>query len=178
MRVYIERAGSASGRRRARRLARTPEFKLPRAVGGKRVATAGGAGIDLAAPLSGQPGTPHGRFVRAGKPAHLPIGLHAKEKGMTITFSDPLDRQIADDAGRYAVNVWALKRTANYGSPHYNEHPLQVTAATVSEDGKTVSLEIPDIAPTWSMEIKYSLAGAGGEPVSGTIHNTIHRLAE
>ena len=48
--------------------------------------------------------------------------------------------------------------------------------AALSQDGRTVTLQIPQIKPTWCMEIKYWLKGAGGEPVSGTIHNTIHRL--
>ena len=37
-------------------------------------------------------------------------------------------------------------------------------------------LQIDQIKPTWCMEIKYWLKGAGGETVNGTIHNTIHRL--
>ena len=53
-----------------------------------------------------------------------------------------------------------------------------MTGVQVSADGKTVFLEIADIKPTWSMEIRYSLQGVGGEPVEGTIHNTIHNLQD
>ena len=53
-----------------------------------------------------------------------------------------------------------------------------LTAATVSADGKTVTLEIEDIKPTWSMEIKYNFKASDGSPVIGFLHKTIHRLGE
>jgi putative heme-binding domain-containing protein len=125
--------------------------------------------------------TEPGGFYRiryTGKPVHLPIGLHAVRRGLRITFSAPLDPQSAQDASRYAVKVWSLKRTENYGSEHFNEHPLAVAHAALSADGRTVSLAIPEIAPTWCMEIGYDLRGRSGEPCAGVIHNTIHRLGE
>ncbi|MCU0871391.1 MAG: heme-binding protein, partial [Pirellulaceae bacterium] len=123
--------------------------------------------------------TEPGGFYRiryTGKPVHLPIGLHARQDGMQIKFSGTLDRPSAASAANYAVQIWSIRRSANYGSEHYDETPLAVTRAALSQDGRTVTLEIPQIKPTWCMEIKYWLKGAGGEPVSGTIHNTIHRL--
>ena len=125
--------------------------------------------------------TQPGGFYRiryTGKPAHLPVGLNAKKNGMRITFSDQLDANSASDAGNYSVKVWALKRTANYGSKHYNEHSIQVVAAMLSNDNKTVFLEIPEIKPTWCMEIKYSINGSKGERINGVIHNTVHYLGE
>ena len=47
---------------------------------------------------------------------------------------------------------------------------------TISDDGRTVLLEIPDLRPTWCMEVTYELRAAGGQPVEGVIHNTIHQL--
>ncbi|MGL4420023.1 MAG: hypothetical protein ACRCZF_05110, partial [Gemmataceae bacterium] len=72
--------------------------------------------------------------------------------------------------------VWGLKRTQNYGSKHIDEKSLRVTKATVSPDGKKVHLELPDLAPTWCMEIQYRLKDRDGRIVSGTLHNTIHTL--
>jgi hypothetical protein len=59
-----------------------------------------------------------------------------------------------------------------------DEKPLDVRNATVSPDHKTVLLDIPDIRPTWCMEIKYEFGSADGAPVLGVIHNTIHELAD
>jgi putative heme-binding domain-containing protein len=124
--------------------------------------------------------TQPGGFYRlryTGKPVHLPVELHATKTGMTITFSGPLDPQSASDADNYHVKVWDLKRTENYGSDHYNERPIQVTAARLAADGRTVQLEIPDIAPTWCMEIRYRIHASDGNLIDSRIHNTIHQLS-
>jgi hypothetical protein len=104
--------------------------------------------------------------------------LHARKSGLTIAFAAPLERSSTLDRERYTVKVWNLKRTAKYGSEHYDEEPLVVKGVSLSDDGRTVALDIPEIRPTWCMEIRYFLRGAEGSPVNGTIHNTIHHLAE
>ena len=35
---------------------------------------------------------------------------------------------------------WSLKRTANYGSQHYDEKPLAIRSTKLSADGKTLTL--------------------------------------
>lgn len=125
--------------------------------------------------------TQPGGFYRVrytGKPVYLPIALHARKSGMTITFSGALDPKTATDSNNYAVRTWSLKRSANYGSKHYDEKTRNVTAATVSADRKAVTLEIENVQPTWGMEIKYTLKAADGSPVTGFLHNTIHRLGD
>jgi hypothetical protein len=118
------------------------------------------------------------RIRYTGRQVHLPIGLHAFRHGVEISFSGALREEAACRPEHYAVKVWSLKRSAQYGSQHYNERTLAVAAADVAADGKTVRLHIPELEPTWCMEIAYELTGAEGEAVSGVIHNTIHRLAE
>jgi hypothetical protein len=76
------------------------------------------------------------------------------------------------------VNVWNLLRSQNYGSKHIDEKPLTVSKAVLGGDGKTVRLELPDLAPTWGMEIRYRLKGTDGRAITGTIHNTIHALGK
>ncbi|MCA9263536.1 MAG: c-type cytochrome [Planctomycetales bacterium] len=125
--------------------------------------------------------TEPGGFYRiryTGKPVHLPLGLRALREGITIEFSGELDRSMASDPSRYQVKVWDLKRTANYGSPHINEHSLEVTGVTVSDDRRSVNLDMPQLQPTWCMEIKYALSSEEGLPVIGTIHNTVHQLGD
>ncbi|MFO0936364.1 MAG: hypothetical protein U0798_07630 [Gemmataceae bacterium] len=117
-----------------------------------------------------------GGFYRVrytGKPADLPVGLKAKSNAIEVTFTDPIDPK-SIHAKNFELKVWGLKRTQNYGSQHINEHPLHVENAVLSDDGKTVRLSIPNLTPTWSMEIKYQIKGSGGRAISGTVHNTIH----
>jgi hypothetical protein len=117
--------------------------------------------------------------VRAtGKPIVVPIGLHARRRGLTIRFTQPIDRKTAAEAARYTARTWSLRRTVNYGSDHYDERPARIAGATVADDDRTVFLEIPALRPTWCMEVTYAIRAAGGEPVEGVIHNTIHQLGD
>jgi hypothetical protein len=118
------------------------------------------------------------RVRMTGKPLHLPVALRATCKGMEITFTEPLDRADATETSRYAVSTWSLKRTERYGSDHIDEKPAKVIGASVSDDGKTVKLDIAEMKPTWCMEIKYALKDADGRPVDGMIHNTVHVLED
>ena len=118
------------------------------------------------------------RIRYTGKPAYLPLNLKAAPRRVTIVLSDPVDAKSATDPKNYRIKVWALKRSANYGSKHYDEHELAIESASVSDDGRTVELLGPDVAPTWGMEIRYALRGTNGESASGVIHNTIHKLGE
>jgi putative heme-binding domain-containing protein len=107
----------------------------------------------------------------------LPIELHAKEEGIELVFAQPLDPK-SMDKGQVQIEVWGLKRTANYGSEHINQHSLPVTGIDLSEDGKRVMIRIDGIAPTWGMQISYAFQTESGRKAQGKIHNTIHRLAE
>ena len=95
---------------------------------------------------------------------------------MTLKLSGEVDRQAAENPGNYSVKVWSLKRTASYGSKHYDEKSLAVKSAKLGADGQTVALTIKGVSPTWCMEIKYRLKSIGGKTIDGTIHNTIHHL--
>jgi len=120
-----------------------------------------------------------GGFYRVrptGKPSYLPVGLNVAGKELKITFTDPLDAVSAATPENYSLKVWSLERTANYGSKHYDEHEIAATAAQVSEDGKSVTLTIPELDRTWCMEIKCRVTSADGEEFERVIHNTIHRV--
>ena len=96
---------------------------------------------------------------------------------LSVTFSDPLDpNSVKPDA--FALKVWSLKRTKNYGSNHYDEHPLAIAAAKLSADARTVTLAIPTLAPTHCYELTTKLNAPGGAAIERSIHGTIHALAE
>ena len=118
------------------------------------------------------------RIRSTGKAKNLPIGLKARPTGIELGFSDPLDRESASHPENYQIKIWGLKRTKSYGSKHYDEKALEVAGATVSADGKSVFLSIPDITTTWCMEIAMAIKDANGNQVRRVIHNTIHQLEE
>ncbi|HTD87885.1 MAG TPA: heme-binding protein, partial [Candidatus Binatia bacterium] len=117
------------------------------------------------------------RVRRSEKPAYVPLAIHVLRAGLSVTFSDPLDHaSVTADA--IALKVWRLKRTANYGSNHYDEHPVEITNASLSADGRTVAISIPALAPTQSYELKLRFTGRDGETIQRSLHGTIHRLSE
>ncbi|MFT4547446.1 MAG: hypothetical protein ACI8XO_004006 [Verrucomicrobiales bacterium] len=116
------------------------------------------------------------RVRKTDKASHLPVGLKATKDGMILTFTEKINPMSATQASNFKVKTWGLKRTKNYGSKHYDEHAVKVESVTVLDDGKSVLLRMPEIAPTWSMEIQYKLKGADGKDFTGTIHNTVHAL--
>jgi len=111
------------------------------------------------------------------KPAHLPLAVRAIKGALRVTFTDPLDpRSVKPDA--FAFKVWSLKRTADYGSKHYDEHSLEITDARPGPDARTVILSIPALSPAHCYELKARLVGADGETINRSLHGTIHRLSE
>ncbi len=117
------------------------------------------------------------RLRRTSEPLRLPAQLHVSRSGVKLAFLAPLNAQTVRPEN-VSIKVWSLKRTANYGSEHLNERSLQVTAATLETDDHTVALTVPEIGPTWCMEIEYRFEDATGHEVQGTIHNTIHALGD
>ena len=118
------------------------------------------------------------RIRATGKPMYVLIGLEARPGELLLRFTDPLDRTRAIDPARYQARTWGLKRSANYGSEHVNERPVQITAARLSDDGRLVRLAIPDLRPNWCMELGYDLTSPTGAAVRGVIDHTIHRLVD
>jgi putative heme-binding domain-containing protein len=117
------------------------------------------------------------RVRKTDQPVHLPIQLNAAKGSLSLTFTEPID-PAALEAKSFQIKTWSLKRTANYGSKHYDEQSLAVQEVQLASDGKTLILIVPDLKPTWCMEIKYTLRAADGKPLQGVINNTIHSLAE
>lgn len=101
------------------------------------------------------------RIRRGERAAQVPLMVKAAKGTMSVTFSDLIDPTDC------AMKVWSLKRTKNYGSKHYDEHELTIRGVKLSDDKRTVTLDIPDLAPTWCYELKI------GDRV---LHGTIHEL--
>jgi len=104
------------------------------------------------------------RIRRTDKPAQVPLAIRAAKDALTVTFSDPVTVEAKD----CAMKVWSLQRTKNYGSNHQNVRDLHIPAVKLSDDQRTVTLEIPGLAPTHCYELKIG---------ARILHGTIHQLA-
>ncbi len=115
------------------------------------------------------------RIRYTGKPAALPVDLRAHSRGVDLTFSEKIDADHAADLSRHHVRVWDLVRSKNYGSPHRNERELEISEARLLSDGRTLRLIIPELRPTWGMEISVEVRSAlSGETFTRVIHNSVH----
>lgn len=115
--------------------------------------------------------------VRAtGKSAHVPVGLTTAPQTVKVTFSDPLDKATTENAEAWAIEAWDLKRTRNYGSRHHNQRRWKVSKVALSPDGRSVTLTVPELAPTWGMSIRCKTRGSGGVEVVREIHNSVYNI--
>ncbi len=119
-----------------------------------------------------------------GKAAHLPVAWHAHTNGLMLTFSQPLKRDTAEDAGSYSVKRWNYRYAAQYGSKDWSvtqpdkegKDDVTVKSARLLPDGRTVFLELEALAPVMQMEVKWNLDGMDGKPMRGPLWLTLNKL--
>ncbi len=118
------------------------------------------------------------RIRKVDQPLTIPVGIKATTQGIELNFTDELDAKSVADVAHYTVKTWDLLRSRSYGSKHYNEQTLAVTQATLGKDKKSIKLTIPNIKPTWVMEIQYQIKDERGESLDGLVQNTVHQLGK
>lgn len=119
-----------------------------------------------------------------GHPATLPVGWHAHNNGLEISFSQPVKRDTAEDVGSYAIQQWNYRYSSEYGSKDWSvAHPDQeghdevaVRSAHLSPDGRTVFLETDPLHPVMQMEVKWNLDAADGGGFQQKIWLTLNEL--
>jgi hypothetical protein len=121
------------------------------------------------------------RIRYTGKPVYLPLTLHVAKDRLTIPFTGPLKAESVADLDNWSIDEWNYQWTGKYGSDDFKpsdgkkgrDH-VAIAAAKLGSDGKTITLEIPGLAPVMQMKIKMKLQAADGTPVETTIYNTIN----
>ncbi len=124
------------------------------------------------------------RVRYTGRPVLMPVAWKVRKTGIDLSFTDPLDREIAADPDSYSAVWFQVESTPDYGSPEFSpldrskrgRQPVAISAARLSEDGKTVSLEIPDLRPVTNLIVKYSLRSAAGAKLQSEVSFTINRV--
>ena len=119
-----------------------------------------------------------------GKPVYPPVGWHAHSNGLSLTFTQPLDRVAVEDTGSYAIHEWNYRYAAQYGSKDWSvtdpdkegRDEVALKSARLLPDGKSVFLEMPGLRPVMQMEIKYNLQAADGKTMRSQLWLTLNRL--
>ena len=124
------------------------------------------------------------RVRYTGQPVHLPVGLHVGKGEIAISFPEPLATADANDAASFSIEQYNYKWWSTYGSPDLSlakpgekgRDKVEVTAAKLSADGKTVTLSVPGLQPVMQMEIRLRLRAADGAEIQTVIGNTINKV--
>ena len=116
-----------------------------------------------------------------GKPFPFPVGYHVEPDGVKLTFDQPWTRSRWPDLSHYKVGRWNYRWSARLrlealvgGRAEQSGHdPVNVTAATLGADGRSVTLKFADMRPAMQTKIEYDLKAADGSPRKGAVYATI-----
>ena len=124
------------------------------------------------------------RVRYTGKSVYSVRGLKVAQGVVQLTYTQPLDRKSVVDLQNWSGKRWNYQRTENYGSPEFQvrdssvkgRESLNITSATLSVDGRTVTLGIEDLRPVMQQSIKWDLKAEDGTQVAQEIQHTIHEI--
>ena len=111
----------------------------------------------------------------------VPLDIHTMSltrTGFELTFTAPLDRESALDPSAYSLQHYYYVYHPEYGSPKTAVTPVQVTAVSVSNDGKRVSLSVDGLATDRVYELRPRgiRATDGRELATRMVAYTLNRL--
>ena len=126
------------------------------------------------------------RVRYTGKPVYLPDAMKVRPNGIELTFTQPLEEEVANDPGSFSVEQWNYRWSGEYGSDEYSakdpakkgRDAAEVKSAKLQPDGKTVFLEIGDFAPVMQMLIRYDLEATDGTVMRDEIACTVNVVGE
>lgn len=130
------------------------------------------------------------RVRRTEAPLRMPVGFKTYREGIALTFSTPLDAELAKDLESYTAEIWNYDWSVNYGSKEYsvreperqvegrqkNRDALKISDVSLSDDGLTVFLRVEKMDPCMQIRVEFDLEDRGGELVAGEVHGTVHFL--
>jgi putative heme-binding domain-containing protein len=125
------------------------------------------------------------RVRYTGKPIRMITDCKVYPGKLQIKFNFPLDPDALEERNSYAATQWNYQWTGNYGSDHYHpqtgevgEQSLPIESATLSEDGKTLSLNTPDLRPVDQLHLQLDVMDANGKTFNEDIYWTIHGIPQ
>lgn len=118
------------------------------------------------------------RLRYTGDPVQLPAEFHARQNGVLVTFTSPIDRSIAERVRNQFAQVWNYRYGAAYGSLEFStRHPgvaghdaLTIASAHVLDDGRTLFLELPDLQPVNQLHLHLRVDSGPPHDLFATVH--------
>jgi hypothetical protein len=76
------------------------------------------------------------------------VSMKLNGQGFDLTYTKPVSAETVENlVDRYSVEQWRYRATAQYGGPKIDQKDLDVTGASVSDDGRTVTIEVDGLKP-------------------------------
>lgn len=92
--------------------------------------------------------------------------VEAKPDGFELSFTKPVNRDIAADLSTYQVTGFTYQYHSTYGSPITNRETAPVRGVEVSDDGLTARISVDGLRKGYIHELKLTdLRSADGEPL-------------
>ena len=112
--------------------------------------------------------------------------LHVTTRGITIGFTGALDKKTATDLQNWSIEHYNYLWSSAYGSAEYKvskptekgTESVAIKSVKLSDDGKTVFLEVPGLVPVMQMRIKMNVKAVDGSRVPDDIGSTINVVPE
>ena len=126
------------------------------------------------------------RVRYTGKSVTMQESLHVSTQGITIGFTGALDKKTASDLQNWSIEQYNYLWSSNYGSAEYKvskpdqkgTEPVAIKSVKLSDDGKSVFLEVPGLVPVMQMRIKMNVKAVDGTRVPDDIGSTINVVPE
>lgn len=140
------------------------------------------------------------RIRYTGAPVPIPDKLEITKTGVRIGFEVELDEELATDSGSYSAQRWNYVRGPQYGSgefsvdnpdteaeklalekesqSHKKRDDIEITAARLLDDGKTVELDLAGHKPSMQLKVTWDLESSDGDILQSELHATIHKIGE
>jgi len=126
------------------------------------------------------------RVRYTGKSVTMQESLHVSKRGITIGFTGALDKKTATDLQNWSIEHYNYLWSSAYGSAEYKvskptekgTESVAIKSVQLSDDGKTVFLEVPGLVPVMQMRIKMNVKAVDGSRVPDDIGSTINVVPE
>jgi len=140
------------------------------------------------------------RVRYTGGTVTIPDKLEITEKGIRLRFETKLDAELAADPESYSAERWDYVRGPQYGSgefsvdnpdaearknalekeskEHHKRDKVEITAARLLEDGKTVEIDLAGHKPSMQLKVSWDLEDAEGDVLQGDVHATVRKMGK
>ena len=109
----------------------------------------------------------------------------ARKNRLELTFTEPVNADsIKKDS--FAASAWNYRWSKGYGSPTFKisdpeirgDDKLSIESIDLSNDGKKLIVQIPDLSPCHNLKLDFAVDGKNGASLAGPVYFTIHKLPE